>query len=51
VLQIPASRTRTSAQPGRNFGIGLLTERNFPFSTWNASNREASFQRLLSESS
>jgi hypothetical protein len=28
-----ASRTRTSAHPGRSFGAGFTTKRNFPFST------------------
>src|SRR5439155_928253 len=33
VLQIPASRTRTSAHPGRSFGSGLDVAFNFPLST------------------
>jgi hypothetical protein len=28
-LQIPANRTRTSAQPGRNLGTGLRTSVSF----------------------
>jgi len=47
VLQIPASRTRTNAHLGCSLGNGFATERNFPLSIWNASNRAVSFSSVF----
>ena len=48
MLQIPASRTRTSAHPGRNFGTGFEIALNFLFTVRKESTgRSSSFSSYL----